>query len=245
LIPKANERLQEELKRRLASGEIKEDEYWEELRLLERTDDSGYHQKRGVFNKALTYRAQRTVLYSGLIIGIWLLVYLLFFYYPVPEGISISVKGAGIMPAASEEKEAIYRGFNLIKERSPEDYRFVDAYVDKVEVAGPPGLSLFGRIRGYYSEGPEGFGRNIRIVRGFECPAHCSEDGWNGRDFLIAEFIIHEACHSMQYHTGAEFSEQQCYDMQFRFAENVGPMLWEDFKRDMFIYEHSAAGLGF
>ncbi len=61
---------------------------------------------------------------------------------------------------------------------------------------------------------------------------------------MTSEFIVHEACHSMQHHSNSSFSEPECYEIQFDFAERVGTMLWEDFKKEAFIYDYSGIGPG-
>ncbi|MFQ5815200.1 MAG: hypothetical protein ACE5G7_01735 [Candidatus Hydrothermarchaeaceae archaeon] len=232
------------LEKKRASGAISEDEYWEELRLLERRiDDFGHRGGKDVFVKSLRSAATKAVLFTLPIAILGLLSYLLFFHYPSPRGIGIDVTGAGVLPATRGEKEVVYRALELMKKHSPDEYALVDAYVDTIEVSGALGLGfLGGRISGYYTGAS---GKSIRMVRGFECPAHCVEDGWNGRDLLVAEIILHEACHSMQYHTGVDFNEPQCYGMQFEFAKKAGPMLWRDFDEEMFVYEHPAAGFTF
>ena len=157
------------------------------------------------------------------------LLYLFFFYYPPPSDIDIEVSGAGIFLATIKEKKAVYRGLELIRDYSTDDYEFVQTYVDTIEVAGPLGWDFFsGRVRGYYQKGPDGFNKKIRIVRIFDCPAHCSNEGFNGGDLLLAEFMIHEACHSMQ----------------FDFARKTGPRLWKDFREEVFVYDYDL-NLGF
>ena len=138
------------------------------------------------------------------------------------------------VPAPRGEKATIYRALLLIKEESPAHYRFVENYVDAIEVAPPMGISVFGTIRGYYRTD---LGKRIRMVHGLECPAYCEGDGWTGLDLLTAEFIVHEACHSMQHHTGRPFDEAQCYSLQFEFARMVGPGLWPGFREEYFVWD--------
>ncbi len=189
-------------------------------------------------NQAL--RILATLLVFSSIISV---LYYSFFYYPIPHEMGISVAGGGALPATRSEKEAIYRGLQMLKEYSPDDFAFVNKYVETIEVSGPVGFSFFGKVRGYYKGGPEGFGKKIRIVRDYKCPAHCVEGEWNGNDLLIAEFIVHEACHSMQAHEGIDLNEPQCYEMQFEFARKIGPNIWNDFQEARFVWDYQVVDL--
>jgi hypothetical protein len=238
------EKEQESLKNRLREGEISKEEYWEGINSLERLVE-GYEYQKKEFLTGVGRSVIKTFLFLLPILTAGLILYFLFFHYPIPSEINIKVSGGGILPATSTEKAEIYKGLELIKEYSSEDYIFIDTYVDRVEVSGPAGISFFGKIRGYYRGGSEGFGKTIRIVRDFKCPAHCNPGDWSGSNLLIAEFIIHEACHSMQYHTSQPYSEAECYRMQFEFAEKVGPILWRDFQSEFFIFDPSGTPLNF
>ncbi len=228
------------LKQRLESGEISKEEFWDSLATLELSFKDPGSADIEILKKHEFFTTLGRMAYHTLPIVIFLgILYFAFFYYSQPRELTIEVKGIGIIPATSKEKAAIYRGLELILQKSPQDYEFVSAYVDTVEVSGPLFSIIPGsRVGGYYRGGSEGFGKTIRVVRGFSCPAHCEDGGWNGRDLVVAEFIIHEACHSMQYHKKISYSEDQCYNMQFDFAERVGPSLWQDFNREFFIYEN-------
>lgn len=167
------------------------------------------------------------------IIGI-ILLYFIFIYYPAPADMDIRVESSSFIPAPKTEKEAIYRALSLVKEESPVHYRFIESHVDTVEVAPPMGISIFGVIRGYYRTDKE---KTIRMVHGLQCLAYCEEEGWTGLDLLTAEFILHEACHSMQHHTGSPFDEGQCYSMQFELARAVGPGIWVGFQEEYFVWD--------
>lgn len=235
----------EELNRKCALGIITDVEYWEELRILDCSTDAlgrglGVEEFRG-FIKGVALQALFVILPVALFA---FLAYILLFYYPTPEGVNIAVAGPGIIPASRPEKEAVYRALELAETQSPDDYALIDAYVERIEVAGPTSLGLFGgRNVGSYT--PSWGGKIIRLMRGFDCPAHCTSDGWTGRDLFLASILVHEACHSMQYHTGIVFAEPQCYEMQFEFMKEVGPKLWSDFSESQFVYEHPEAGLNF
>jgi hypothetical protein len=229
----------EDLELKLARGQISKDDYWEEIRILERGYQDFESERAGLY-KTLSEKGISVLFFLLPLMAALFLLYLIFFYYPTPGEIDIQVSGTEIIPATSGEKKAIYRGLELLRQYSPADYNFVLEHVDKVEVAGPYGFSLFGKIRGYYRGGPEGFGRTVRIVRIFDCPVHCDEDDWHGGDLLIAGFIVHEACHSMQHQNSLELSEKQCYEMQFDFADKVGPHIWPDFNREVFIYDYTS-----
>jgi hypothetical protein len=228
----------EELEKKLSLKKISEDEYWDSIQAL-RQRQEGFDSKelrQDSYNFLSGTVTRAVIIIIPLIVGS-ILLYFMFLYYPVPDQIEIKVRGTGVIPATSSEKESIYRGLELLREYSTEDYLFVNQYVNTIEVAGSGGFSLFGRVRGFYGPGEDGFGKNIKIVRIFDCPIHCSEGSWNGGDLLTAEFILHEACHSMQYHRNISFSEPQCYEMQFDFVRRVGPSLWSDFREEYFIYE--------
>jgi len=215
------------------------------MRLLEKDiEGSEYDGKNEIFKKALASAGFRIALFAAPFIVFGILLYLLFFYYPAPEGIAIKLTGAGVLLPTSSEKDATYRGLKLLKEYSPEDYSFVDAYVDTIKLSGPQ-ISIFpGKVKGYYRKA-DGLEKSIMIVRSFDCPAHCSEEGWKGSDLLMAGIIIHEACHAMQAQANASFSEPECYEMQFKFIKKVGPMLWDDFKEEIFIYKPPDSWLNF
>jgi hypothetical protein len=233
----------ENLEKKLSRGEITSDEYWEALHQHEKKSEGlNYELEKDLFG-SLSRTGIKITIYTLPVIVVATILYILFFYYPAPKDISIVATGTGILPASAREKAEIYRALELLRQYSKEDYDFVDEYVDQIEVSGPQGLSFFGKIRGVYRRGPEGFGKSVRIVRDFSCPAHCTEEGYTGADLLTAEFIVHEACHSMQHHSNSNFSEPECYEMQFEFAEKVGSMLWEDFRRDAFIYDLSGIEL--
>jgi hypothetical protein len=234
-----------DLEKKLSAGDISKDEYWEELHNLERQARDFNHQSEKNFIMEIFSRGIKIILLIIPFLLAVLLAYFAFFHYQTPEDISIKVGGTPIQPATSKEKAQIYRALSLLKEYSPEYYAFVNEFVDRIEVSGPAGFSFKGKIRGYYGGGEGSFERKIRIVRDFNCPAHCKVEGWKGGDLLTAEFIVHEACHSMQNHNGLKFSEPQCYEMQFKFAEEVGPQLWNDFNKDVFIYDPSLVTLNF
>jgi hypothetical protein len=230
------------LEEKLARGEITSDEYWDALqRLKSKEQGFDYDLEKDLF-RSVSRTVIKIAIYTLPIIVVATIFYILFFYYSAPKDISIDVSGTGILPASKREKAEIYLALELLRQHSKGDYAFVDEYVDEIEVSGPQGLNFFGKIRGVYRSGPEGVEKRIRIVRDFSCPAHCTEEGYSGADLLTAEFIVHEACHSMQHHSNSSFSEQECYEMQFDFAERVGPKLWEDFKKEAFIYDYSGIG---
>ncbi len=233
-----------ELAKKRASGLISDDEYWRELFILDRQADATTYPSRGdKLQKALRDAVAKLLLAVLPIAAIAFIAYILLFYYPAPSGVNIEVAGPGIIPASRGEKEAVFRAMGIVKTHSPDDYAMLVAYVERIEVATPTSFAILGRNVGSYA--PDWGGKTIRLTRGFECPAHCVEDVWTGRDLFLASILIHEACHSMQYHTGADFSEQQCYEMQFEFARKIGPKLWSDFKEEFFVYEHPAVGLSF
>jgi hypothetical protein len=228
------------LKRKLAKGDLTEDEFWEELKHLERSlEPPGDIDASEVAGSVGRGFLGIFMFFIPAIIGIGA-VYLVLIYYPAPPDMDIRVESSSFIPAPKSEKEAIYRALRLMKDESPAHYRFVDSYVDTVEVAPPMGFSVFGVIKGYYRTD---LGKSIRMVHGLECPAYCEGEGWTGLDLLAAEFIIHEACHSMQHHTGRPFSEDECYAMQFEFAKKVGPNLWSGFNEDYFVWDHTGGML--
>jgi len=225
----------EKLKEELAAGKITKDEFWDAQNTQEANQGNEADVNGGLSNLFfVSYKTLFTLL--PILAGV-LILYFVFIYNPPPQGIDFRVHGAGVLPATAKEKESIYRGLFLIKENSLSDYEFVDRHVNTIDVSGPVGFSLLGSIRGSYQGGGEGF-KNILIVRDFSCLIHCNESKWNGADMLTAEFIIHEACHSMQHHKNLSFSEPECYEMQFEFAREVGPKLWADFKEEYFVYDY-------
>jgi len=231
----------DELEKQRASGAIRDEEYKDKLWLL---DKRLLGDPKDISTDGLTEFLEKVVtnIFRSLLpkfavaFAIIAILYMVFFYYPKPPGISLDVVGSNFIPALSDEKEGIYRGLELLKMHSPERYTYVDTYVDTVEVGMPFGLGILGgKEIGYYEFGA---GKTIRIVRGFLCPAHCSEEDWNGQDLLMAEIILHEACHSMQYHTTGDISEAPCYEMMSDLGIEVGPKLWENFEEIRFVYEH-------
>ncbi len=233
-----------ELARKRASGLISDDEYWRELFILDRQAEACERRLGGErLQKVLTGAITKLILAFLPIAVVAFLAYMLLFYYPAPADVSINVADPGIIPASRGEKEAVYRALELVKTHSPGDYALLVAYVERIEVATPTSFAIFGRNVGSYASAWGG--KTIRLTRGFECPANCVEDVWTGRDLFLASILIHEGCHSMQYHTGADFSEPQCYEMQFEFAKKVGPNLWSDFEEEGFAYEHPAGGQSF
>ncbi len=232
----------EELNRKRALGIITDKEYWEELMILDRSTDAsgrglGVEEFMGVI-KGAAAKVLLALLPFALMV---FLAYMLLFYYPAPKGVDIAVAGPGVIPASRQEKEAVYRALELVKTQSPDEYAMITAYVERIEVAGPTSLGLFGGQNvGSYT--PAWGGKTIRLTRGFDCPAHCTDEGWIGQDLFLASILVHESCHSMQYHTKVEFSEPPCYGRQFEFVKKVGPKLWSDFKEESFVYEHPAAG---
>lgn len=157
-------------------------------------------------------------------------------YYPVPRDIEIVVKDEHNLPVSKNSKEVMYRGLKLIKGYSPQDYEFVNEYVEVIEVKTFE-LSVthdfYAHAAAYY-DSERGDTRTITFVRIPRCPDYCSEEGWTGLDLRAAQIIIHEACHSWQFSLSRPYIEQECYDMANEFADKVGPNLWHDFQMSYF-----------
>lgn len=183
------------------------------------------------------YKAERDQMTSGrnIILPLFLLLtillsiisyYFLFYFKPTSD---FEVSSSTIIyPLFSWKKESVYRSLDLIEESSPEDYAIVSKYVERIEVAPPIGY-FWGRydIREYKVS-------TIFIRYGYPKLDPSLGGRYSDEDLIRATVIIHEACHSRQYHEGLGFSEQECYDMHYEFIKNAGPIIWQDFDLEKF-----------
>jgi len=127
-----------------------------------------------------------------------------------------------------KDREAIVQALKLIKENSPEDYQIVKRYVEKINIIP---LLMYEHAAGEYIHGTKDIDIMMPIAHSgcFNCD-HGIEDYER-----IAGTIVHEACHSMRYHTGEESAlkysenisytvveEKFCTKMQNGFLEKVG-----------------------
>ena len=154
---------------------------------------------------------------------------------PQHHGIEIIHQGYGEeygSTAADMELSDIGRveeAFELIERYSPQDYEMVINYVDVIELI-PISFEMH-QSHIFSSQ------KRMRLVVGAEyCYMYCDEPF--GFDLTWASVIVHEACHSMRYHTGEESAlkygegleysmeeEEACGGMQDDFIERVAPKL--------------------
>jgi len=128
-----------------------------------------------------------------------------------------------------EDIEEVEKAFELIERYSPQDYEMVINYVDVIEL-----IPISFEMHQSYIFSSQ---KRMRLVVGAKyCYMYCDEPF--GYDLTWASVIVHEACHSMRYHTGEESAlkygegfeysmeeEEACGGMQDDFIERVAAKL--------------------
>lgn len=147
---------------------------------------------------------------AWIIVPIIILNFWIFRYDDWTGGCHIGIKISLLEWNNLEQKRAL----KLIRNKSPEDYKKVCAYVDTISPDLPCGGSGGGCFR---EDNP----KQIEV----------STLGHRGDSAITAAMIIHETCHSIQREEKKPYSEPECYGEMNRFLNYIGvDSPWKNYK---------------
>ncbi len=143
------------------------------------------------------------------------------------KGIPIEFSENSIKYKEKKDIEDIKAALTLIKDKSPEDYRMVETYVDEITIII---VVMYGGTGGQYTRGTKDIDVMLQIIN-----PKCVNCDLTSEDYeRLAGVIVHEACHSMRYNTGVgsalgldenisreAIEEEACIGMGNDFLERI------------------------
>ena len=144
------------------------------------------------------------------------------------KGIPIEFSEDMIENKEKKDIADIKTALKLIEDNSPDDYRMLERYVDKITIVP---VVMYDNMAGEYNPGTKSINILVQIINP-KC-VYCDLDSEGYEE--LAGRILHEACHSMRYHESMEsalrygdnisykiIEEEACIGMENDFLERIG-----------------------